>query len=152
MPCLGRSGFRPWVGRPTPAGDSHTWLQLNLCDVKSSPGKHWGNIWSTGDMEIEKTVVGLAWTSSSFLTQERGLSVRTVSSLHAYQHPPLVRERRKREVIQFASGARKQRMQLCGLSSSWFLHHPQSACHSRPPCFISASGETAGLHFVLQNV
>lgn len=105
-----------------------------------------------GTMKIEKTVVGLAWTSSSFLTQERGLNVRTVRSLCTYQHPPLVRERRKREVIQFASGPRKQRVQLCGLSSSWFLHRPRSACHACVLGFISASGETPALHFVLQNV
>lgn len=101
-------------------------------------------------MQIEKAVVGLAWTSPSFLTQERGLSVRTVRSLRAYQHPPLVHERRKREVIQFASGPRKQCLQLRGLPSSRFLHRPRSAGHGRALSFISASRETPGLHFVLQ--
>ena len=103
-------------------------------------------------MQIEKTVVGLAWTSSGFLTQEHGLSVHAVRSLHAYQHLPLVHERRKREVIQFASGPCKQCVQLHDLPSSRFLHRPRSACHGHPPCFISASRETPGLHFVLQNV
>lgn len=103
-------------------------------------------------MQIEKTVVGLAWTSSSFLTQECGLCVHAVRSLRAYQHPPPVHERRKREVIQFASGPHKPHMQLHGLPSSRFLRHSHSACHGRPPCFLSASGETPSLHFVLQNV
>lgn len=48
MLCSGHSGFRPGAGKPAPAGGHCTWLQLNLCDVKSSPGKHWNNIWSTG--------------------------------------------------------------------------------------------------------
>lgn len=103
-------------------------------------------------MKIEESVVGLAWTSSNFLTQEHSLSVCTVRSLRAYQHPPLVQKRRKRAVIQFASGPRKLRVQLRGLPSSRFLHRPRSARHGHPPSFISTSGETPALHFVLQNI
>lgn len=84
-------GFRPWAGRPAPAGGHCTWLQLNFCDVKSSPGKHWSNIWSGGD--DARTGLDLLWLWDA-----------GVRSSNAYQHPPLAHERRKRGVIQFASG------------------------------------------------
>jgi len=106
-------------------------------------------------MQIEKTVVGLAWTSPGFLTQERGLSVRAVRSLCAHQHPPLAHERGKREVIQFAPGAPQAAR---GTAWSPLLPVPASpplclpACRSRPPGFVSAAGEMPALHFVLQNV
>lgn len=55
-------------------------------------------------MQIEKAVVGLAWTSSGSLVQESGLSVHVVRSLHGYHHLPLPTcKKRKGEVTRFAS-------------------------------------------------
>lgn len=66
---------------------------------------------------------------------------QSVRSLGAYQPPPLAHERRKREVIQFASGPCKWPVLLLDLPSSQFLlphsaYNSHSSLLGRHPGFI----------------